>query len=143
MLDAVQTRLAARIPDLAGRVHDAADFTEMLRRGGSPTAMPAAYIMPAAMIGRQPGGVTGLFVQEYTESISVVLVFGSTEPRATRAFKRLRPFIFDVIEAIAGWTPGGTAGVYQLARGAVLGVGEGRLTYQLDFTIFDQLRIAT
>lgn len=143
MLEAVQTRIEAQIPDLAGRVHDAADFTEMLKRGGAPTALPAAYVMPAAMIGRQPGGVTGLFIQEITESVSIVLVFGNTDPRASRAFKNLRPFIADVIAAIAGWTPGATVGVFQLARGAVLGVGEGRLSYQLDFSINDQLRIAT
>lgn len=143
MLDAVQSRLEAQIPELVGRVHDAADFTEMLRRSGAPAAMPAAYVMPAAMIGRQPNAAAGMFTQEYTESISIVLVFGSTDARASRAFKRLRPFISDVIAAIAGWTPGETVGVYQLARGAVLGVGEGRLTYQLDFSIADQLRIAT
>lgn len=143
MLDAVQARLQTQIPDLAGRVQDAADFTEMLKRGGAPAATPAAFVIPAAMIGRQPASATGLFIQDYTESISVVLVFSSTDPRASRAFKRLRPFIADVIEAIAGWTPGGTVGVFQLARGAVLGVGEGRLTYQLDFSIFDQLRIST
>jgi len=143
MLEAVQNRLETQIPALSGRVNDAAKFTAMMKSSAGPQAMPAAYVLPAAMMGRQPQAAAGLFIQDYAEAISVVLFFGATSARASRALAHLRPFLFDVIQAIAGWTPGDTVGVFQLTRGAVLNVTDGRLIYQLDFSIMNQLRIAS
>lgn len=143
MLEEVQTRIAAQVPELASRVYDAADFTEFLNATGKAKPTPAAYVIPAALVGREPSAATGGFIQGYTESVSVVLVFRSTDAQAGRALKRLRPFLFEVIEALAGWTPGNTAGVFQLARGQVLGASGGLLSYQIDFSIQNELRILT
>lgn len=141
MLEDVQARLESRVPELTDRVHDVADFTAFLNSNGKSIATPAAYVIPAALVGQSPQGVTGMFVQGYAESFSIVLVFRSVGGGADRALKKLRTFLFEVIEALVGWAPEGLAGVFQLARGRVLGATGGLLTYQIDFSIHNQLRV--
>jgi hypothetical protein len=141
MLEDVQTRLENRVPELANRVHDAADFTAFLNSNGKSIATPAAYVIPAALVGERPQDATGVFIQGYTESFSVVLVFRSTGAKADRALKKLQSFLFDVIKALVGWAPDGIIGVFQLARGRVAGATGGLLTYQIDFSIHNQLRV--
>ena len=49
--------------------------------------------------------------------------------------------IRQVLDAVAGWGPDDAVGVFELARGSLLHNRDGRLVYQLDFAIDDQLRI--
>ena len=77
------------------------------------------------------------------ESVGVVLFLRGHDQTGARALSNLRPFIGTVINAIAGWQPSGEIGVFQLSRGALVDINGGLLSYQLDFSINDQLRIAS
>jgi hypothetical protein len=56
---------------------------------------------------------------------------------------RIRPLIFEVITALAGWAPGDELGVFHFTRGTLVSMSKGRLVYQIEMTINDQLRIST
>ncbi|TDE40927.1 phage tail terminator protein [Antarcticimicrobium sediminis] len=143
MMENVITRLDTQVADLTGKVEGAAAFAAMMKGGRGPHNMPAAFVLPLGLQGGRAEASSGMFVQSYAESIGVVLFLQATDPQAERALDRLRPLIAQVIDAIAGWAPGNTVGVFGLSRGALIGVQGGRLAYQIDFSIQDQLRIAS
>lgn len=143
MIEEVIIRLDAQVPDLSGKVDGAAAFSAMMKGGRGPHNMPAAFVLPLGLQGGRAEASSGFFTQLYAESVAVVLFLQATDPQAKRALDRLPSLIREVIRAIAGWAPADTAGVFGLSRGALVGVQGGRLAYQIDFSIQDQLRIAS
>lgn len=143
MIDAVTTRLTAQVPELSGRIDGAAEFTALMSRGGFPTATPTAYLLPLGLLGGTPSAMSGAFIQDYAETLGVVLLFSSNDRTGEAALKRLRTIIFEVVEALVGWAPADELGVFRFTRGGMVSVKPGHIAYQLDFSITDQLRIAS
>lgn len=137
-------RLAVRLAEvtaLHGRVQGAAKLAQMLKDKTLPQACPAAFELPLGITGNEPTAAGGMFVQPIGRVDGVLLVVRSVDDRTgEKAMVQLDPLIEEVIAAIAGWGPDDMPGVYQLMKGELASVADGVVAYQLDFSIFDQLR---
>ncbi len=142
MIDAVIARLKAEVPELGNRVEGALDLADMLRSGRLPENTNA-IVLPAGLSGRTADAATGIFRQDFTETIAVLLLARVYDQTGRQALARIRPLIMEVVNALAGWAPGDELGVFQLARARIVSMAEGNLIYQIELTITDQLRIAT
>ncbi|TNF21873.1 MAG: hypothetical protein EP318_06270 [Rhodobacteraceae bacterium] len=140
--DAVIARLQSQVPDLRS-VQGAGAYKALVEGNTTPQQDPAAYVIPLGLRGSTPEAVAGLFRQPIAESIGVVLFIRGHDAHGAKALADVRPFIDTVIGAIAGWQSSDELGVFQLSRGALIGISSGLLSYQIDFAINDQLRIAT
>lgn len=142
---AVTERLET-IPALARRTFGAAKLAELT--GGSEFQPgTAAFVLPLGLRGGAADAVTGLYRQPVERLIGVVLVVRNVgDGTGEKAMTELDPLIETVIELLAGWAPEadeeGAIGVFTLARGELVSISKGTITYQLDFAIEDQLRIA-
>lgn len=142
MLDAVVARLTGQVSDLNNRVEQAAFLAELLRQGRAPQGA-LAVVIPIGLQGGAGDTGTGLFRQPFTETIAVLLFADAHDQAGLRALNRIRPLIDEVVTALAGWAPGDETGVFELRRGFLVSIAGGRLVYQLEFSISDQLRIAS
>ena len=141
MLDAVCDRLKAEVEEFGERIEQAAEFTAMVREKRFPQVTPAAFVLPVGLRGERADASAGVFTQNLAETIAVVMVFSAHDRTGERALNRLNDFLREVIAVIAGWAPDGVTGVFQVSRGAVSSFQDGRLVYQLEFSIIDQLRL--
>jgi hypothetical protein len=141
MLEAAATRIATRVPALAGRVRDAADFAALMRSNSLRDASFAAYVLPQGLRGGPVTAATGAFVQAVDAALAVVLVAPSADPRGARAFPGLAAARDAVIDALAGWRPPEASGPLRLVRGELITVGAGVLVYQIDLAAPTHLRI--
>ncbi|HEX8485700.1 phage tail terminator protein [Sphingomonas sp.] len=141
MRAAVTERLEA-IPALAGRVHGAAKLADLTERGSAAQVAPAAFVLPLGLRAGTPDAVTGLFRQSLDRLVGVVLLVRNLgDATGEKALVDLDLLIEAVIQALAGWGPDDAFGVFALARGELFSIAAGTITYQLDFSIEDQLRI--
>ncbi|MEE2916659.1 MAG: hypothetical protein VYB32_06250 [Pseudomonadota bacterium] len=138
--------LLATVPVLAGRIHGAAKLSELMRNNALPQVCPAAFVLPLGLRGGRADAVTGLFRQEIEWLEGVLLVVRAAgDATGARAKAELRPLIDAVIHAIAGAAGSGGPddfGTWVLRKGELVSLSAGTLTYQIDFAIDDQLRIA-
>lgn len=95
------------------------------------------------MSGAAPQVSTGFYVQPITETVGVLLFARAGTPTGDQALHELRPLLEDVISALVGWAPGAQSGVFSFRAGRLISFAEGLLIYQQEFSIDDQLRIAT
>lgn len=132
------------IPVLAGRVHGAARLATLLSTGGLPQVTPAAFVLPLGIRGGTPDAVTGLYRQGIDRLWGVLLAARHAgDATGAAAHADLEPLIEATIAAIAGWGPDDAFGTFRLVKGELASLSAGgALTYQLDFAIEDQLRIA-
>ena len=143
MFDQVKTRLGARVPELAGRIHLADDFSRLMAENRLPTHSLTAYLVPVGLTGQTPNAGAGAFVQPFQDVLGVVLFLRAIDQTGRRALERLDDFLMDVITAIAGWAPSDVVGVYQLKTARLIRSTQGALAYQIDFSINNELRIFT
>lgn len=138
----VITRLESEISELEHRVQGAAELSELIRQKALPNATTSAYVLPAGIRPRDQGSAsTGAFVQGYNELISIVLVLRSSgDVTGRQALSTVDGLVKKVIAAIAGWLPDDQVGPFVLSRGNLSGLVDGRIVYQLDFNIQDQIR---
>lgn len=141
MIAQVRTRLDAQVSALTGRVHGAADFSDLLRRNQLPQVTPAAHVLGLGMTGGRGESSAGLYTQIFDQVIGVVLTIRSHSATGDRVLDDAEALIRAVLEAVAGWSPNDEIGVFRLVRGNLVSMQAGTLVYQLDFTITDQLRI--
>jgi len=141
MIDDIITRLEAQVDELAGRVDGGRAFVDLIRSKKAPAQSIACYVFPSGIQGARPDAATGVYTQMLTHRTSVVIFVQSFDRTGRRALERIQPFLMRVIEAIAGWAPGDEVGVHRFDRAQLVESGAGRLAYQLDFSIDDQLRI--
>lgn len=139
----VIARLDAQVAALSGRVEGAAQFADLMARKALPQVTPAAHVLPLGLQGGQVQSSAGLFVQGVEEVVAVVLSYRSHERTGSAALVPLDQVIRAVIDVIAGWGPDAAVGTFALRRGAVISMAAGTIVYQLEFSISDQLRIAT
>ena len=141
----VRDELLASVEALADRVGTAADLAELIRRNSLPQKSPFAFVLPLGFDGGEPDAAAGLYRQGLTRSVAVVLfVEAPGDPRAEKALATVDTLEAAVLVAIAGKAPDENAiGVLYARRGRLVSVAAGTVIYQIDFSLFDQLRIAT
>ena len=138
----VVDRLQAITP-LAGRVQGAAKLAELQARNQVPQFSPAAYVIGSALRGGSADATSGLFRQQLDRMISIILfVRLAGDGTGAAVGSELEPLVEQVVTRICGWGPDAAIGVYRLARGELIAFAGGLATYQLDFILDDQLRIA-
>lgn len=141
-LQAVITRLKEKVPDLSGRIYPTEDYVSLLRMTRTTSATGAAYVMPAGLRGGRADVATGVFRQEVSEVIAVVILVPA-QNKGTGRVSTIDSLINDVLEGMAGWVPDEAIGPFQLVRGAMINLGNAVLAFQIDFSVPDQLRILT
>lgn len=142
-LDDVRDRIADQVPEFAseGRLGNAGQFSSLLEDNKTPQVTPAAFVLPGQLQGGQAKMLTGAYVQDFRETVMVVLfVKVAGDARGGRALDELTPLIRAVVDAVAGWAPEDAIGVFVLGSGELVGSQRGHLIYQLDFGLDDQLR---
>jgi hypothetical protein len=136
-------RIGSQLPELSGRLQTAADLAELVRQGAWPQASPAGFVLPLGLTPRSAGDASaGAFTQMIAESWGVLLVVrASGDITGGRAEPAIDALVRAIIGAVCGWGPDDAMGVFALARGQILAARDGRVTYQLDFSIPDQVRV--
>jgi hypothetical protein len=141
----VQQRLEDRVEELAGRLGSASDLVALLDSNVAPTAGVSGYLVPAGTTGvptRASGAIAGRFTQEVRHGVTLVVFLRNVDRHGKRALAELDSFAAAIREAVCGWAPAGTVGVFELQRDGVLQTRhKGVLAYQFQFVISDQLRI--
>lgn len=141
-LDDVAARIEAKVPALAGRIENAGQFAVLVERGQLPQVTPAAFVLPGGLSGGAVSALSGMFVQAFDETVSVVLVDRvAADPRGSRAIDGMTPLVRAVVDGLAGWGPDEAIGIFALQSGELVGSQAGTLIFQLDFILSDQLRI--
>lgn len=139
----VRDRLGAGVPELTGRIEGAAAFADLMRQNALPQVTPAAFVIPLGLQGGAAEAVTGFFRQEVQEVLGVMLVLRTFSRTGDQALPELGQLVASVVAAVAGFAPDDAVGVFRLVRGALVSMTAGTIVYQLEFSLSDQLRIAT
>lgn len=139
--DAVIQRLKDRVACLSGRVEGAANLVQLMQQNQLPQHTPAANVIASGLQGGQAQAGAGLFTQAVDETVSVFLTFRNVQGKGERALDLFDQARTGVIEALCGWAPDDTVGVFRLVRGQVVNMTAGTLVYQIDVAVGDQLRI--
>lgn len=136
-------RIEERVEALAGRVEGAAELAELIRQNAWPQASPAAFVIPLGLTALSQGdAAAGAFTQAVGEMWGVLLVVRAAgDITGAKAWPKIDELVWQVIAAVCGWAPDDQTGVFRLARGGLVGASAGRVSYQLDFVIEDQVRI--
>lgn len=143
-IEEVRTRIEAQVAQLAGKVGEAADFADLVERKKIPAQTPACFVLPAGLRGGKASAVSGLFRQDFTEIVKVVLVERvAGDPLRGKAVANITPLLRALVQAIAGWAPDDAIGIFALAQAELVGASGGALIFEVDFALDDQLRIAT
>ncbi|MEQ5870244.1 hypothetical protein J4E08_10075 [Sagittula sp. NFXS13] len=140
LIDAVKTRLEARIPELAGEVGTAVDFTSLSRSGQALRGGVNVFVLPAGSKGLQATAGTGYFVQGVRRAVSIVSMLQSTDPKGRRALERLDGWLDDITQAVCGWAPDEVPGVFELLSERPVQAPAGVMAFMTDLQITDRLR---
>lgn len=142
-LAAVSTRIGALVPELSGRTLHAGDFADLVDKNRLPQVTPAAYVLPGGMTGGQAQIMAGVTIQDFSETVMVVLaVRVAGDPLHAAAIDTAGPLVTAVIRAVVGWAPDDEVpGVFILGRAELVGAKDGLLIFQIEFNLMDQLRI--
>ena len=141
MLAAALQRIEARVPALVGRVRGAAEFSALVASNDIKQVRSGAYVLAMSLTGGAARAVTGAFVQDVEEGLTVILTQRAEDPTGGAGRDWILSQRDALIDALAGWVPAGSPGAMRLRRGQMLNVARGLLVYQLDFAVPTQLRI--
>lgn len=141
MIGEIITRIETQVPELSGRVDGGRAFVDLIRSRKAPAQSVAAYVFPSGIQGGRADAATGVYSQMLTHRTSVVIFVQSFDRTGAAALDKIDQFLMRIVRAVAGWAPGDEVGVHKFERGQLIESGAGRLSYQLDFSIDDQLRI--
>lgn len=141
MIDAIIARIEAAVPELNRRMDGASAFTALIRENKFPTKTVAGFVVPTGLRGGAADAAAGAFTQIYATSVMVVIFLRSTDAHGKAALDRLDGMLMDIVRAVAGWAPSNEVGVFRLNWGRLIDSTAGRLAYQLEFSIDDQLEI--
>ena len=142
LTDAVRERMEDQVDSLAGRVQEAADLAALVKAGRWPASPLAAFVLPLGVRALSQGdAAAGVFTQMLDETIGILIVQQAAgDLTGKTALPKIDTLIATLIAKIAGWRPSGVFGVFRVARGQMLSADNGRVIYQLDFTIQNQVR---
>lgn len=135
-------RLTERLPaGVLRTIQPAADLAALMQANALPQVTPAAFVAHSGARGGQVRSAHGLFVQDVTESVSILIVFRNTSATGDNAITLARPALAALRAAICGWGPDTAPGTFQLLSERTLSFERGTLVMEATFTLFDQLRI--
>lgn len=140
------TDFVTRMGNVAGLagVEEAADLAALIKAGTLPQRSPWSFVLPLGFAGGDADVAAGLYRQPYMPVIGVVLIVQSVDdPKARKALASIDALIDAVLGQICGWAPVAAIGVFRASRGRLVDVSKAGVFYQIDFTLQDQLRIAT
>ena len=141
MIAAMIARLKSEIPDLGNRVQGAADLAALMQRGAVPTVTPTAFVLPAGIGAGKVDAMTGAYRQNIVRRYSVALCLTSRDRTGERALDEAESLIEAIVAALVGWDGDSEAvGVLTLVRVSLIRFAEGVATYEIQFSIEDQLR---
>lgn len=144
MIEALIQRLRAHAPGLEKRVEGAAALAALMDKGLPPRITPAAFVVPLGMTPRSEGEILGFFTQEVDRHYAVVLSMKLHDGTGARLSTEVEALLDQILGAVIGWTPTPTlTGVFRLRRIGLQRFAAGYASYQLDFSIPDQIRTAT
>ena len=145
LTDDVKGRVEAVVPELASRVQEAAELSELVRKGQLPQSPAAGFVLPLGLRAASPGdAAANAFTQMIEEVVGVLLVVRSAgDASGGRALPKISDLADATIAAIAGWGPADEPGVFRVSRGQLLSASDGAVLYQLDFSISRQVRVLT
>ncbi|MES2435059.1 MAG: hypothetical protein V4586_14700 [Pseudomonadota bacterium] len=140
-VDLIIQRLKDRVPDLGNRVAGAAEFAALAATGKRPQTMPAAHVVPTGIVGKPMQPQIGMYIQKVERLFSIILSLRAADASASRSLTPAADMIESIITALAGWELGERIGVMIFQRSTLVDAGQGALTYELSFSLSDQLRI--
>lgn len=141
-IEEVRARVEEFVPELANRLEGAGRFAELIENNRLPQQTPAGFVLPGGLTGGTAQASVGMFVQNFRETVIVVVVVRvAGDALAMRAIDEASPIIRKVVNAVAGWGPADAPGIFVLERGELVGAKDGALVFQIDFSLDDQLRI--
>lgn len=144
MIDAMISRLKSQVPDLGNRVQGAADLAALMQKGAVPSVTPAAFVLPVGIGAGKTDTMTGAYRQAIQRRYAVALCLTSRDRTGERALNEAELLIEDIVAALVGWDGDADAvGVLTLIRASLIRFAEGVATYEIQFSIEDQLRGAS
>lgn len=144
LVDLVAARIDEEVPDLKGGIEFIVDLQALLAEGALPQRDVAAFVVPLGFDDRGGESISGMHTQILANAIGVILcVKARGDVKARRAVPKVDVLINQVINAVAGWAPGNTVGVFMVKRGRLAPGAKGIVVYEVAFELVDQLRIAT
>ena len=141
LADDVIQRLKERVDLLQGRVEGAAALMTVLAPGGSPQSAVSAYVVADGLRGGSVDAAAGLYCQSFDETVNVLVIFRNVQGPGGRGLDLYDAVKWAVIEALCGWAPEDTVGVFRLSQARTIRQETGTLFYQIDVAIGDQMRI--
>lgn len=103
----------------------------------------AAYVIPVGIRGGSVDSATGLFIQSTDEVVGVLLIARNSGRTGADILGAVSDVIDATFAAMCGWGPDSAPGVFRLLKAGVQSLSGGTFTYNIEFAIGDQLRIAT
>jgi len=143
VIPAVIARLKSMVPALGGRVAGAADLARLMASQTPPQATPAAHVYPGGLMGGRAEPILGQYRQGVERLVSVLITVRSQDQTGARALDQIEALLDAVVEAVAGWAPTDSRGVFVLRRAVPTGASGAAFSYELTFSISDDLRILT
>lgn len=138
---AVITRLKAIVPDLGQRVYGAADLARLVAQKVPPQATPAAHVYPAGLLGGRAEPMLGMFHQDIARLVTVLVTVRSHDQAGAGAVDDIEALLNAIVEAVAGWAPHEARGLFVLGRAQLVSAQGGAFSFELTFSLDDQLRI--
>lgn len=140
--DDVRERIEDMVPQLAGRMRNAGEFSQLVEGNAFPADTQSAFVLPGPIDGGPVSAMSSAFIQAMRETVIVVLVCRvANDVTGAKAMDTITPLIRGVVEAVCGWSPEDAIGQFALGSGELVGAVQGRLLYHLEFVLDDQLRI--
>jgi len=145
LVDLVATRLSTEIAALTARVAQAAELSELVKRGQLPQAQASAFVLPLGLRAlSEADAAAGAFTQMLAEIIGVLLVVRHQgDATGAKALPTIDELVAACLATMCGWTPEAGGFAFALARGELVSAEAGLVIYQIDFTLQRQLRIFT
>ncbi|NOR63252.1 MAG: hypothetical protein GQ535_12260 [Rhodobacteraceae bacterium] len=138
------SRLIAQVSEFEGRVEGSAELAALVKTGRAPNRTPAAFVLPLGIVAQPADTVTGLYRQGFTESFGIVIVQTiANDKNGRKGLSKIHTLRDAVIANLAGWRVPGGFDVLALTRAKLQSLNAGTITYQVDFSTKDQLRILT
>lgn len=138
----VAARITDRVSALAGRIEDIAELAALIAAGALPQHDVFAFVVPLGFDDKGGESASGYHTQMIEDAVGVVLgVKARGDAKARKAMPSITELRNQVRDAVAGWEPADSVGVFFVRRGRLLSADNGLVLYQLDFSLTDQLRI--
>lgn len=144
LVNLVAQRISGQVPELTGAIEFIAELAALVEQGGLPQRDVAGFVVPLGFDDRGGQSVVGMHTQMLADVVGVILcVKARGDLKLKRAIPAIDVLVIKVVDAVAGWSPSASVGVFNVKRGRLVPGAKGVVVYQIDFELLDQLRIAT